>query len=103
MFTLRTGCDLGALPNQVVAVGKAWVILFAHVIEGPDVFWIVGQEYKVVAKFFLGILGDFSFTLRVHITIGSWNLVASGFDDLVSLGEWDSGEGNTWNFDIQVV
>ena len=66
-------------------------------------FWIVGQEYKVVAKFFLGILGDFSFTLRVHITIGSWNLVASGFDDLVSLGEWDSGEGNTWNFDIQVV
>ena len=102
MFTLSTCGDLGAAPDQVIAVGDGLIFRITHVIERTNAGGVVGQEDELVAILLCHVGSNLALTLRVHVVIVARNFISTLSDNLLGFSQRDARERNGGNNDVHV-
>lgn len=69
MLALRAGGDLHPFPQQVEALGDVRVVRTAHVVEGPHVGRVFGDEDELVLVLAQDVFAEHLLTLGVEVTL----------------------------------
>ena len=102
VFTLSTSGDLGAAPDQVVAVCDGLIVCITHVIERTNAGGVVGQEDELVAILLCHVSSNLALTFRVHVVIVARNFIATLSNNLLGFCQRNAGERNGGNDDVNV-
>ncbi len=100
MFALRTRRHLNAFPQQVKSLRHRRGVRVAHVVKGPDIGRVIGDEHKLVPEFLRDILAEEPLARRIEISfaLGSVPLACQNPQDV---GHGHPGKWHLRNYHIR--
>ena len=100
VFALRTRRHLNAFPQQVKSLRHRRGVRVAHVVKGPDIGRVIGDEHKLVPEFLRDILAEEPLARRIEISfaLGSVPLACQNPQDV---GHGHPGKWHLRNYHIR--